>query len=199
VKILIILLLTITNALCYNSLDEIKSGAKDGNPSALYNLGLVYYGYKVKIDNGVVIGDEIGRNPVKAFMSFKRAAENVSEYMFTDELAANIAYMLGKCYSNGVGVEKNPQMAFQVWIIGADGGNPHAQYEISKCYAEGRGVSKNINLSKQWLKIAAQNGCLKARARQGDLGYFIGLAAKKIQEETVPVIQSIKDGYNNSR
>jgi TPR repeat protein len=198
-KTLIIIFLTITNALCYNSLDEVISEASDGNPAALYNLGLVYYGYRVKMDNGILIGENVRKNPTRAFECFSEAAENIKNYMFADELAAKICYMLGNCYNYGIGVEKNEHMAFQAWMIGADGNNADAQYEVSKCYGEGRGIAKNVTLAKQWLNIAAQNGCLKARASQGDLGYFIGLAAKKIKEEGAPVIQSIKDGYNNNR
>jgi TPR repeat protein len=198
-KVIFILILLISNAFSFNSLYEIKSKAQDGNPAALYNLGLLYSGYNLKINNRVISSDDIPKSHVKAFKCFKQAAQNIGGYMFADELAGEISYMLGKCYSNGHGVNKNPEMAFKVWKIGADGGNADAQYEISKCYAEGRGVQKNIALSKQWLNRAAKNGSLRARASQGDLGYFLGLAAKKLKEEGGPIIKSIKDGYNNSR
>jgi TPR repeat protein len=203
-KALAILCILISNAFCYNSFDEVMSSARDGNPAALYNLGLIYYGYKVNFNNGVVIGDGISRNPDKAFKCFSQAVEAIKEnmisdeYIISDELSAKIAYMLGKCYSEGIGVEKDSKKAYACWKFAADVGIADAQYEISKCYAEGKGVEENLKNSELWLDQAAKNGNLKAKAKTGDIGYFIGYAAKKIKEESAPIIDSIKKGYNHS-
>jgi hypothetical protein len=57
---------------------------------------------------------------------------------------------------------------------------------------------KNSKRSEIWLDRAARNGNLKAKAKTGDIGYFIGLAAKKIKEESAPIIDSIKQGFNHT-
>lgn len=189
---LLLIALSMSISYAYDEVQEIINDAKSGRADAQYNLGLMYYtGCGIKNFQGQIIGSEIKTDKAKAYKLFELAGRQ-------DYTPA--AYMLGECLFLGFGVSKDYEKAVQCYIIAAeDESNPNAMYRLAECYEKGIGVEKNMRISKQWLDAAARNGNLKAKAKTGDIGYFIGLAAKKLKQEGSPIIESIKEGYYNSR
>lgn len=60
-------------------------------------------------------------------------------------------YYLGSCYEFGIGMDENPQMAFNMYRRAAERGFPPAMYELAKCYTKGLGVSVNQNRADEWM------------------------------------------------
>ena len=50
--------------------------------------------------------------------------------------------MLGNCYQNEVGIEKDLEKAFYWYQKAAENGNKYAQYNLGRCYENGKGVKK---------------------------------------------------------
>ena len=71
---------------------------------------------------------------------------------------AKAQYNLGFCYSNGIGVVKNPVTAVIWWRKSADQGFAEAQHNLADCYAFGDGVTKDYVQAAYWYRKAAEQG-----------------------------------------
>ena len=80
---------------------------------------------------------------------FRRAAGhgNIRAY-------ADIAH----AYAEGYGVKKNKNRAVQYYIMGAEKGDPEAQYWLGRAYQLGRGIKHDSARALYWLNRAADNG-----------------------------------------
>lgn len=76
-------------------------------------------------------------------------------------------YMLGVCYENGQGVEKDFSTAFGYYELAASQGNAEAQYKLGECYYFGRGVEKNRSEAFMYYKKAADQGNVDAQYTVG--------------------------------
>ena len=65
---------------------------------------------------------------------------------------------LGRCYGNGVGVEKDQSVAVEWYRKAADQGLADAQFTLGMCYSEGEGVSKDLAEAIKWYRKAAEQG-----------------------------------------
>ncbi len=50
---------------------------------------------------------------------------------------------LGKCYEDGIGVEKDLIEAVRLYKLAADQGLADGQYNLGRCYSTGKGITKN--------------------------------------------------------
>lgn len=57
---------------------------------------------------------------------------------------------IGLIYLNGLGVKKNPRLAFQQFQRAANQGDETAQYWLAYCYENGVGTAADLTLAKQW-------------------------------------------------
>ena len=68
-------------------------------------------------------------------------------------------WLLGCCYKDGLGVEKDNARA-ESWFRKAAGkNNAYAQFHLGTCYARGRGVEKDMAEAVRWFRKAARGRC----------------------------------------
>lgn len=120
--------------------------------------------------------------------------------------AAELGYapaqnLLGKCYQDGRGVEKNIEKAFEWYKRAADQGLSEAQYNLARCLE--RNYKKLVFL---WMKRAADQLHLKAIVKTGeyyedgygtDKNYSLAKAQylKAVERGNTSVTKKTKDRY----
>lgn len=82
---------------------------------------------------------------------------------------AEAQYYLGLLYLKGVGVEKQPQQAFNWMLAAAEQQYLEAQYELARMYSKGIGTGENPQETLRWLTRAADDGHAGAQ-------FFLALA-----------------------
>lgn len=93
---------------------------------------------------------------------YKEAARHFS--IAAQQGDADAQCMLGKCYSQGIGVELNYSEAAKWFRKAADKGNAEAQFRLGNfCYGNGEGVDRDLNEAAKWLKKAADQNYAKAQ------------------------------------
>lgn len=104
-------------------------------------------------------GDGVPRDTAKAFMWYRKAAEQ--GYVFAQ-------IRVGFAYSDGcLGVAKDDVEAVKWFRKAAEQGNAGAQVELGKFYYHGDGVPKNYAESTKWYRKAAEKGYWKAQLLLG--------------------------------
>ena len=102
---------------------------------------------------GIVMATGMGQaqaNPVTACRWWKEA----SDLGDTESMV-----MLGKAYTNGVGVEQNNRQAFILFKEAAEQGHAEAMFHLAEAHRIGRGVPKrNLEQCVHWYKKSAASG-----------------------------------------
>lgn len=129
-----------------SALREFKPLAEQGDPSAQFNLGLMYLkGHGVKMD---------GTQAVVWLRMSALQGLDVAEYS------------LGQSYYFGWGLAKDDQQAAH-WILkAADQGLASAQHDVGLLYDRGEGVPRNSQQAYFWWLLASARGnqsAIKAR------------------------------------
>ena len=75
--------------------------------------------------------------------------------------------LLGQCYSEGNGVEKNLQTAFQCYYLAAARGFAHSQHFVANCYLDGTGVAVNVPEAFKYYRLAAKQHFVPALCQLG--------------------------------
>ncbi len=118
-----------------SAFEEFKTLAKRGNPSAQYNLAIMYHqgqGSKKDLD--------------KAMDWFRRAA---------DQGYASAQFKLGIMYGRGEGVSQDYTQAAEWFHKAADNGIVKALTILGTIYHEGEGVPQDNIEAFKWFYIAA--------------------------------------------
>lgn len=89
----------------------------------------------------------------------------------------NSEYTLGKLYAEGVGVEKDPRRAAELFLSASIKGFSRAQYNLGKIYRDGEGMKADAGLSLFWFAEAAERGHPRAQDR---------MAHRRLSGEGVP-------------
>ena len=141
----------------------LKSSQKgDGDPEAIYNLGMCY-------DSGR--GTSV--NKLKAKQCFEIAAQKGYKL-------ANQA--LGQYYYYGdVGIDKNRAKAVSYLIPASNAGLLPSQYLLGTCYQNGDGISKNLAEAIKCFSNPANNGDANAQAALADCYLSLGQPENAIQ------------------
>ncbi|MAE04928.1 MAG: hypothetical protein CMH76_01195 [Nitrospinae bacterium] len=74
---------------------------------------------------------------------------------------------LGFMYYNGLGVQKNHELALQWFSKSAEQGNAKAQHNPGVMYSEGKGVPKDYKLSVRWYRKSEEQGYAGAQYNLG--------------------------------
>lgn len=134
------------------AIDYLHKAAQLGSTEAMTKLGKLYYA------SGFVNRTCLGRDYQKAHAWFVKAGKNA------DALDA-----LGHMYKEGLGVEKNEQLAhkyFDEWISlyasKAQAGDKEAQFQLGNFYLDGLHHSSNEELALQWLEKSAEQDYIPA-------------------------------------
>ncbi len=165
--------------------------AKQEDPIALYNLGVIY-------ERG--LGAEA--DPEQALAWITRAAEAghptaqwmLGLYIMESEIGPEGAIewfeqaaeqgnleaqkTLARFYENGTGVEKDYEQALKWYKRAAIRGDAEAQSKVGMFYDSGLGVEKDVNQSFYWNQIAAQRGDVRAQTLLGK-AYISGKGTKR--------------------
>ena len=104
-----------------------------------YRVGKVYaMGYGTKQDY------------LEAALWYERTVQD-NNYPFA-------AYALGCLYSRGQGVERDEELALELFLTAAEKGNPYAQYLLGKIYYWGNGVEQDREKGLEYIQLAAEQG-----------------------------------------
>ena len=135
-----------------------QKAAEQGNASAQCALGECFY-----------FGSGVDRDYVEAVNWFRKAAEPdnsvldrvvLGEGVLSDRIEGNdrAKFMLGECYYNGLGVNKDPKEAVKWYRKAMKQGNADAQFALGNCYYSGNGVSQDPDEALKWYHKAAEQG-----------------------------------------
>lgn len=93
-------------------------------------------------------------------------------------------FSLGRMYSNGKGVIRDPKQAVYWWKKAADQGYALAQDILGWMYSNGEGVARNKKLAAHWYQKSAAQG--KARAQHGlGMMYYKGEGVARDPKQAV--------------
>jgi len=67
-------------------------------------------------------------------------------------------FMVGECYTEGIGVEIDEEKAFQCYQKAAQNGSLEALYALGRCYYQGKGVERDEKKAVEYYQKAAQVG-----------------------------------------
>jgi TPR repeat protein len=109
--------------------------AQEGNASAQYNIGTMYY-------EGLGVDDNFD----EALTWFRRSA---------DQGYARAQSRLGFIYAYGSKVPRDYTLAVKWFQRAADQGHAKAQYNLGTMYANGLGVPQDYVMAHMWLNLAA--------------------------------------------
>ena len=93
-------------------------------------------------------GKKWGKNPIIAIEWLKMASNEGHEFA---------QFTLGKCYEDGIGVEKNITEAVKFYALSAEQGNVEAQMKLGDLFFSGFKVIKNYNEAFKWYKLICEN------------------------------------------
>lgn len=94
------------------------------------------------------------------------------------------AFILGKCYENGFGVETDTHKAVEYYRRSADWGNALGMTQLALCYLTSTGVEQNDSLGAELMLKAAKRNHVKAITGMGIL-YLNGRGVEQNQELAV--------------
>ncbi len=164
---------------------------EEGDPRAQYNVGILYaQGQGVPHDMAIAMDLWLKA----ARQNHVRAAHNLALALLAGEPAdaqgqlhapdtaqavkwleigvnagyANSEYTLGKLFAEGIGVNRDPARAAELFLMAAEQGFARAQYNLGKIYRDGEGVPKNPELSIHWFREAAERGHSRAQDKLAD-------------------------------
>jgi TPR repeat protein len=110
---------------------------------------------------------------------------------------AEAQYQVGKLYSSGTGVDKDPASAFVWFSKSAALGNAKGQNAVGVSYAYGEGIDKDYGQAAIWLRKAADQGNPKAEHNLGDLFYNGWGVSKDLGEALAWYGKSAQHGDSN--
>lgn len=158
-----------------------RKAAENGVAAAMVNLGCILEGdrgvgthheemlrwYKRAAESGNSIGQSnygrclyygIGRQA-----NFNEAFRWLQRAVSTDDNNDGAHYLLGCCYYNGDGVERDFEKAAQHYRLAANLNHASAECELGFCYLDGDGVEKDYEKAVRLFENAAQKGSQRAQ------------------------------------
>ena len=117
---------------------EFRKLADQGDASAQYNLGVMYYE-----------GEGVPQDYEEAARWYRKAA---------DQGNAKAQHNLGWMYTNGQGVPLDYEEAVRWYRKAADQGDVRAQSNLGLMYAGGRGVPQDYVKAYMWFILASVDG-----------------------------------------
>lgn len=93
-------------------------------------------------------------------------------------------YLLGVCYSEGLGTTKDQREAVNWYRQSAEQGYEAAQAYLAHCYYSGQGVVQDFQQATNWYRLSANQGYAAAQCNLG-ICYELGEGVEKNLEEAV--------------
>ena len=109
----------------------------------------------LKYGDMIAAGEVEGKGSDDALVWFKKsAAEDCPEAL----------YRLGTMNLHGIGTEKNPELAAELFSRGAQLEHPNSQYELGMLFLEKDGpIAQDERAAFFWFNRAASKGCAQAQ------------------------------------
>ena len=194
-------------------MDWYRRAASGGNPFAAYKIGEQYdIGALVKADKTVAL--EWYLKAAKHYIP--EACEKIGNIYMDDPLKQTEAIVwlrksvdqghlsacnnLAFCLEMGIGCEKNPEAAVQMYRRGADEhGDAIAQFNYALSLKNGDdGKEPNLQLAFSWFLKAAQQGDKLAQAQVGQFKFYGLGGVPKNDAEAVSWFQKAADGCDSA-
>ena len=107
--------------------------------------------------------------------------------------------LVGICYEEGIGVEKDLNETVRWWRKAAEQGYADAQCNLGYCYESGNGVEKDLNEAVKWYRKAAEQGQARAQCNLGYC-YECGKGLEKDLNEAVKWYRkAAEQGYDRAQ
>jgi len=98
----------------------------------------------------------------------KNVFSRLSQWRQAAELGVREAqWLLGRCYDEGLGLERSDIHAIGWHLRAAEQGYPAAQNHVGSCYQSGNGVPQDEAEAVEWYRKAAEQGYAVAQANLG--------------------------------
>ena len=131
--------------------------------------------------------------------------KNINACSGNDNIGTNYGHVeaqnrLGRCYYDGVCVEKDKNKAVYYFRLSADQGYNEAQFRYARCLYEGIGINKNLSYAFKYFKLAADQGHIESQNRVANL-YLDGITGIKkgsFSSSSCSKSNSIDDDDNNN-
>ena len=132
--------------------------------------------FQYRVGKMYAMGYGVEQDYLEAARWYERAVQD-NNYPFA-------AYALGCLYLRGQGVERDEELAMELFLTAAEKGNPYAQYLLGKIYYWGNGVEQDREKGLEYIRRAAEQG------HPGAVGFLERLAqweSQRIHEQAVPL------------
>lgn len=116
-----------------------------------------------KHDNKTIIKQANPSTAAETPLSLAQIVTKLKQSAKTGEARAQ--FSLATMYQRGVGVKRNPALAFYWYQQVAEQGYAGAQYRLATLYLTGVGVKKNSVQAQHWLELAAHQDFLPAQKK----------------------------------
>jgi TPR repeat protein len=123
-------------------------------------------------EGGAIYAQENPPNYLEAKSWFEHAVQGGSAYGYAD---------LGLLYGKGLGVNKDPAMALNLFSEAAKRGNAEGMYRVGMAYFDGIGVEKNLTTACEWFIRAAAGNHPYAEGQAG-VCYYNGTGVEQNHE-----------------
>jgi TPR repeat protein len=140
--------------------DQLKEAAADGNLLAQGFLMRMY-----AIGQGTIPRDFNKAQAISASV-FSYLSEMVVKERDQTILMYG-RYLMGMCYSEGLGAKQDDKEAILWYRLSADHGYAAAQAYLGTCYYDGTGVPQDHAEAVKWYKLAAEQGFASAQCNLG--------------------------------
>ena len=127
-------------------LEECMAQAQQGNPDAQASIAYCYIRGKHGLKTDTPKGFEYLQ---KCFTYLCKSAESGE---------GRIMALLGLCYSDGAGVEKDDAQAYEWYRKSAEAGDAYGMECLGWCYKRGKGVEKDDAQAYEWFRKSAEAG-----------------------------------------
>lgn len=150
----------------FRAVELLKEAANAGLKDAQAELALLYY------DGGEATPS-----------NFKKAVEYAIKAGDKNPIAQKV---LGNCYKDGLGVQKDEEeanrlhkVAFEgLWKLAESGDDPLVWNLLARCYCNERGTKLNFNAAAKYFRRSAKLQCAVGGANLARM-YFLGLGVKQ--------------------
>ncbi|WP_170125451.1 tetratricopeptide repeat protein [Jannaschia seohaensis] len=108
--------------------------------------------------------------------------------IWTEEARAGdpaAAYNLGRMYTNGDGVRRSNQKAFEWYGRAVEGGLAQAQFQVGYMYAVGEGVQTDLRKAIIWTGRAARQGHAQARGNLPEMQTYVAASYRSDDQDIV--------------
>ncbi|GES81549.1 kinase-like domain-containing protein [Rhizophagus clarus] len=116
------------------------------------------------IDHLIRMHDELGYAPIETKEIINQNIQYINkplqikifDWLIRNQTSSKYIFFRGKCYENGIGIEKDYSKAFECYKKAVKNENKVVQFNLGRCYGCGIGIEKNYDKSFEWFERSAK-------------------------------------------